>query len=222
MPVWTYPKNEEKPKFAQLIIPTLDSVRFEKLLHLSYSVEKASLLVGGPGTAKTSCINQFISRFNPETTTSKTITFSSLTSPQIFQITMESAVEKRQGRTYGPPGGKQVRDRRHTLHVFVMPGTQETLTAKPPTRDYPPEHVPFACLSCLQIVAVCHRYLRNIMACKEPSESLTGDLFLFLADNLNTLPIVEPLLIVGLSSTATASFSSHCPLCLPRADVRIH
>ncbi len=108
VPTWTYPKNEEKPKFAQLIIPTLDSVRFEKLLHLSYSVDKSSLLVGGPGTAKTSVVNQFIARFNPETTSSKTITFSSLTSPQIFQITIEGAVEKRQGRTYGPPGGKQM------------------------------------------------------------------------------------------------------------------
>jgi dynein heavy chain, axonemal len=66
------------------------------------------LQVGGPGTAKTACINQFIGRFNPETTSYKTMTFSSLTTPQIFQITVEAAVEKRQGRTYGPPGGKQM------------------------------------------------------------------------------------------------------------------
>jgi dynein heavy chain len=26
VPVWTYPKAEEKPKYAQLVIPTLDSV----------------------------------------------------------------------------------------------------------------------------------------------------------------------------------------------------
>lgn len=108
VPTWTYPKKEERPKFAQLIIPTLDSVRFEKLLHLSYIVDKSSLLVGGPGTAKTSCINQFITKFNPETTSQKTITFSSLTTPQIFQITIEGAVEKRSGRTFGPPGGKQM------------------------------------------------------------------------------------------------------------------
>ncbi len=62
VPVWVYPKAEEKPKFAQLIIPTLDSVRFEKLLHLSYNVDKSSLLVGGPGTAKTSVIMQFIGK----------------------------------------------------------------------------------------------------------------------------------------------------------------
>lgn len=62
VPVWTYPRLEEKPKFAQLVIPTLDSVRYERLLNLSFAVEKASLLVGGPGTAKTTTINQFISR----------------------------------------------------------------------------------------------------------------------------------------------------------------
>ena len=36
VPVWTYPASEEKPKFAQLVIPTLDSVRLEKLITLSY------------------------------------------------------------------------------------------------------------------------------------------------------------------------------------------
>ncbi len=27
VPAWVYPKHEENPKFAQLVIPTLDSVR---------------------------------------------------------------------------------------------------------------------------------------------------------------------------------------------------
>jgi hypothetical protein len=27
VPEWTYPRNEKKPKFSQLVIPTLDSVR---------------------------------------------------------------------------------------------------------------------------------------------------------------------------------------------------
>jgi dynein heavy chain, axonemal len=108
VPVWTYPKAEERPKFAQLVIPTLDSVRYEKLLTLSWNVNSASLLVGGAGTAKTCTINQFIAKLNPDTCTSKTITFSSLTTPMIFQLSIEGAVEKRQGRTYGPPGGKSM------------------------------------------------------------------------------------------------------------------
>ena len=36
------------------------------------------------------------------------ITFSSLTTPGIFQTTMEASVEKRQGRTFGPAGGKKM------------------------------------------------------------------------------------------------------------------
>lgn len=72
--------------------------RYDQLLTLVHSVNGASLLVGGPGTAKTTCINQFIGKFNSEVVVSKTITFSSLTTPQIFQMAVEGAVEKRQGR----------------------------------------------------------------------------------------------------------------------------
>lgn len=50
---------------------------------------QASLLLGGPGTAKTSIVNQFLQRFLVEETTSKTITFSSLTTPAIFQTAVE-------------------------------------------------------------------------------------------------------------------------------------
>jgi dynein heavy chain len=37
----------------------------------------------------------------------KMVPFSFVTSPEIFQRTLESCVEKRQGRTFGPPGGKK-------------------------------------------------------------------------------------------------------------------
>eukprot|EP00879_Flechtneria_rotunda_P026528 GHRR01028292.1.p1 GENE.GHRR01028292.1~~GHRR01028292.1.p1 ORF type:complete len:1302 (+),score=429.83 GHRR01028292.1:91-3906(+) len=108
VPEWTYPVTEERPKFSQPVIPTLDSVRYERLLALVHSANGASMLVGGPGTAKTTVVNQFLGKFNSEQMVSKTITFSSLTSPQIFQMAIEGAVEKRQGRTYGPPGGKRM------------------------------------------------------------------------------------------------------------------
>lgn len=47
VPAWQYPAGVERPKFAQLVIPTLDSVRYEHLLGLVHSVGKATL-VGGP------------------------------------------------------------------------------------------------------------------------------------------------------------------------------
>jgi hypothetical protein len=46
VPSWKYPKEQERPKFAELVIPTLDSVRYEKLLTLAYSVQKVHTLYG--------------------------------------------------------------------------------------------------------------------------------------------------------------------------------
>jgi dynein heavy chain, axonemal len=108
VPSWCYPHKLERPKFAQLTIPTLDSTRYDALLSKVASVQKSSLLVGGPGTAKTTVINMFMAKYPVEEVASKVITFSSLTTPGLFQLTMESSVEKRQGRTFGPAGGKKM------------------------------------------------------------------------------------------------------------------
>ena len=108
VPSWEYPKEVEDPKFAQLIIPTLDSVRFEALMQLNYATRQPTLFIGGPGTAKTCTVNQFTSKFNPDQVANKLLTFSSLTTPEIFQRSVEEVVEKRQGRTYGPPGNKKM------------------------------------------------------------------------------------------------------------------
>jgi hypothetical protein len=45
---------------------TLPCCRYEHLLNLVHSVSGASLLVGGPGTSKTTVINQFLGKFNSE------------------------------------------------------------------------------------------------------------------------------------------------------------
>ena len=103
--------GEEKPKFARLIIPTLDSVRLDRLLDLVTSVNEKALFVGGPGTAKTTVMKQFMARSDDEGApafTQKAITFSSLTTPQTFQLSVEASVEKRSGKTYGPPGQKKM------------------------------------------------------------------------------------------------------------------
>ena len=43
VPAWIYPHQEESPKYSELVIPTLDSVRYEKLLSLLHSVNKVGI-----------------------------------------------------------------------------------------------------------------------------------------------------------------------------------
>lgn len=45
IPRWEYPKDIGKPKISQLLIPTLDTVRYEYLLSLVHSVGKASMVM---------------------------------------------------------------------------------------------------------------------------------------------------------------------------------
>lgn len=95
-------------QFASIIVPTVDSMRNEYCLGLSASQLRGVLFIGGPGTAKTSTVLQYLGRADQMTTLTKKVSFSSATTPIIFQRQVEACVEKRQGRTFGPPGGKQM------------------------------------------------------------------------------------------------------------------
>ena len=118
VPTWTYPKGVEKPEYASLVIPTMDSVRIQYVMQRFCSVKarpgaegfkgRPVLLVGDAGTAKSTIVMSFIRELDPEHHTSKAITFSFLTKPRIFQTAIESALEKNPGRIFRPPGGKQM------------------------------------------------------------------------------------------------------------------
>jgi len=110
IPGWAFtepPANLGK-KFASLLIPTIDSVRCEYNMGLSISQNRAVILVGGPGTAKTSIILSVLNAADPANITFKKMSFSQATSPSIFQRQIESSVEKRQGKTFGPPNNKKM------------------------------------------------------------------------------------------------------------------
>ncbi|CAD7937234.1 unnamed protein product [Amoebophrya sp. A120] len=110
---WKAPK---KLVFSSLLIPTLDSTRAEYLIDVianydkvrTPTVYKSTLLVGAAGTAKTSTALMYCARFSMDTMLSKRINFSSATTPLNFQRTVEAEVERKTGKTFCPPGGKQM------------------------------------------------------------------------------------------------------------------
>jgi dynein heavy chain, axonemal len=97
---WQYPTDKD-PSFAELLIPTLDSIRYEAQLKMLVPAQKPVLFTGAPGVSKTATLMQYIQALNSDEWLRKTVPFSFVTTPEIFQRTLESCVEKRQGRTYG-------------------------------------------------------------------------------------------------------------------------
>jgi len=108
LPKWVFKGNDLAKEFASLLIPTIDSVRSEHNIGLSIKMNRPIILVGGPGTAKTSIILQVIDKADPALISFKKLAFSAATSPSILQRQIEGCVEKRQGKTFGPPGGKKM------------------------------------------------------------------------------------------------------------------
>jgi dynein heavy chain len=109
---WVAPAYEYDPdtfNFVQALIPTVDSVRGEFLLKLmTEKCDVPVLIVGSSGTAKTSIVLQYTNAFNPEVRVLKKVNFSSATTAGMFQRSMEADIEKRQGKTFAPSGGRQM------------------------------------------------------------------------------------------------------------------
>lgn len=94
--------------YGDILIPNVSTIRTEFILTTCAALKKNVLLTGEQGSAKTSIINSFLSKFNPEYNVFKKSNFSATTTPQMFQKTIEGAVDKRMGSTYGPPIGKSL------------------------------------------------------------------------------------------------------------------
>ncbi|KAK3252700.1 hypothetical protein CYMTET_38016 [Cymbomonas tetramitiformis] len=114
--------------FAELMVPTMDTVRYsfllEKLLDQSLNI----LCVGGTGTGKTLTVTNKLLKGMPEIVQPVMITFSARTSANQTQDLIESKLEKRRKGIYGPPSG-------HRAVLFVddlnMP-QREKYFAQPP------------------------------------------------------------------------------------------
>ena len=93
IPTWEFSGSDIAKEFSSLLIPTIDSVRTEKNMELSISMDppRPVLLVGSPGTAKTSIILQVLAKQDPSTTAMKKLSFSAATTPIIYQVRAHGA-----------------------------------------------------------------------------------------------------------------------------------
>lgn len=104
---YQYP-DTTTPDYATILVPIVDNVRINYLIHCIAKQGKAVLLLGEQGSAKTVMMKAYMKNANPEQFMGRSFNFSSATSPYQFQKTIESYVEKRSGMTFGPPGGKKM------------------------------------------------------------------------------------------------------------------
>ena len=111
-PLWTYPSSSFSPggklDFSNLLVPTMDSTRASFLLQQLHKQRKSVLVVGAEGTAKTSTNLMFLKTLPTDINVVKRINFSSATTPFMCQHAIETELDKRGGRSFGPPGGKRM------------------------------------------------------------------------------------------------------------------
>ncbi|XP_029296329.1 dynein heavy chain 10, axonemal [Cottoperca gobio] len=95
-------------KFADILVPTIDTMRASWILEQMVKIKRSVLLVGESGTSKTATIHNFIKNLSTETRNTLIINFSSRTTSMDLQRNLEANVEKRTKETYGPTMGKRL------------------------------------------------------------------------------------------------------------------
>ncbi|KAF5400265.1 hypothetical protein PHET_06384 [Paragonimus heterotremus] len=94
--------------FHNMLIPNGYNVVTQFLLHTIGKQKKAPMLVGESGTGKTVIIRKYLNQLKSDKHNCKVYSFSSSTTPALFQRGFETFIERRVGSTYGPPGGKRL------------------------------------------------------------------------------------------------------------------
>ena len=98
--------REYEGLFQNLVVPTAETTRQRYLMGLHTASRKGVLYVGSAGTGKTTLVQDYFSQLDPESVLSAGINFNSFTDSKALQVVIESQVDKRAGRTFGPPPSK--------------------------------------------------------------------------------------------------------------------
>lgn len=85
VPTYSYPELST-PDFGSIMVPIVDNVRTNYLIHCIARQERAVLLIGEQGTAKTVMMKSYMKSANAEMYLSRSFNFSSATSPYQFQV----------------------------------------------------------------------------------------------------------------------------------------
>ncbi|XP_064181287.1 dynein axonemal heavy chain 2 [Anguilla rostrata] len=102
---WRYPCNSP---FYKIMVPTVDTVRYNFLVKALVCGQYPVLLVGPVGTGKTSVAQSVLQGLDPSKWAMLTINMSSQTTSNNVQAIIESRVEKRTKGVFFPVGGKRM------------------------------------------------------------------------------------------------------------------
>ena len=122
---WKY--NSEIP-FYKIIVPTVDTVRYNFLVAALIKNQRAVLLTGPVGTGKTSVAQSVLDGLDPLEYGVLVINMSAQTSSNVVQEIIESRVEKRTKGVYVPVGGKKLVN---FMDDFNMP-SKDAYGSQPP------------------------------------------------------------------------------------------
>lgn len=95
--------------YFEMLVPTLDTVRYSFLLEVLLEVNKSVLFTGDTGVGKSVIVADSLARFTEtKNIVPVTIYFSAQTSAFETQLLIESKLEKKRKTRFGAPYGKQI------------------------------------------------------------------------------------------------------------------
>lgn len=92
--------------FANLVVPSAETSRQKFLIDVHRKTRKGILYVGYAGTGKTTIIKDYFAGVDKETTVCASMSMNSYSDSKSLQTVIESNVDKRMGKIFGPPSGK--------------------------------------------------------------------------------------------------------------------
>ena len=92
--------------FANLVVPSAETTRQRFLVNVHRKTRRGMLFVGYAGTGKTTIIKDYFADVDKETTVCSSMSMNSYTDSKALQTVIESNVDKRMGKIFGPPSGK--------------------------------------------------------------------------------------------------------------------